>query len=158
MAIRFALVVPASSATSVYVLLNDADSQLGWVRAFRDGERVHFGERCEIKDCSNPGVGVAMVRDIGAGGQVEFVWDGTTSFIDPGTGCKRRESAPAGEYTAKFCCAHKAVIKGEGAPRDGVPGHLVAPTCQVDAFRTAGRGKRRFFGPTRLDSPPATGF
>jgi hypothetical protein len=141
LAIRFAIEVEAGVSGPVYVQLNEEDAQLAWVKAFRDGERVYFRERCEIEDCSNPGVicGLAptmvkIIADRGQAGMIEFVWDGMTSVIDPANGCERREPAPPGVYTARFCYAGEAVLEGDGDPAVAVQGRLVDPICDMMPF------------------------
>ena len=141
MAIRFAVEVAADVSDPVYVQLNDEYAQLGWVKAFRGDERIYFRERCEVEDCSNPGVicGVApvMVRRIADGGEsgmIEFVWDGVTSVVGQVSGCETREAALPGEYTAQLCYSHDAVLEGDGDPAVAVMGQLVGAQCNVLPF------------------------
>jgi hypothetical protein len=140
--IRFAIEVASSTSGPVYVSLNDAEGQVGWVRAFWGGvtgERIYLKERCEIADCGLPpvvcGASIPMIRDL-AGPQnrsVAFVWDGKKSVFE--FGCEGRQPAStSGSYVAKFCYSTQAQVEGSGDPYVGVPGQLLNPTCVTRTF------------------------
>ena len=139
--IRFAIEVADDVSAPIYVLLYGEDNQVGWIQAFRDGERIHFRERCEIEDCANRGVvcGAAMstIRNIGAGaetGMIEFVWDGMTSGFDEVSGCEIRRPALPGDYIARFCYSREAEFQTNSDPALAVPGRLVGPDCTERPF------------------------
>ena len=139
--IRFAINVDGDVKGPIYVLLHGEDDQLGWVKVFRDGERIYFRERCEIEDCGVPvavcGAAIPLVRNIAGGGDrssVEFVWDGMTSVLDPLSGCESRHPAPPGSYMAQFCFSREAEIEGDGDPARAVPGRLIRPMCMEKPF------------------------
>ena len=139
--IRFAIEVGVGVAGPIYVLLNEASGQVGWVRAFQDGERIYFRERCEIEDCANRGVvcgaALSMIKNIANGsqtGMIEFVWDGMTSVVDAVSGCETRQPAPPGDYIARFCYSREAEFDGDSDPTRAVRGRLVRPTCTDQPF------------------------
>jgi hypothetical protein len=139
--ISFAIEVADDVSDPIYVLLYGEDNQVGWIQAFRDGERIHFRERCEIEDCANRGVvcGSAMstIRNIGAGaetGTIEFVWDGMTSGFDEVSGCEIRRPALPGDYIARFCYSREAELQANSDPALAVPGRLVSPDCTERPF------------------------
>ena len=139
--IRFAMEVSGDVSGPIYVLLYGEDNQVGWIQAFRDGERIHFRERCEIEDCANRGVvcGAAMstIRNIGDGaetGMIEFVWDGMTSGFDEASGCEIRRPALPGDYIARFCYSREAEFQANSDPVLAVPGRLVSPDCTERPF------------------------
>lgn len=139
--IRFAIEVADDVSAPIYVLLYGEDNQVGWIQAFRDGERIHFRERCEIEDCANRGVvcGSAMstIRNIGAGaetGTIEFVWDGMTSGFDEVSGCEIRRPALPGDYIARFCYSREAEFQANSDPALAVPGRLVGLDCAERPF------------------------
>ena len=106
--IRFSIEPAPEDRVPVYVLVNGEDSQVGFVRVFREGERVFLQERCEIEDCGSPGVvcgaAIPMIADLASGfGSIEFLWDVTASTLDPVSGCEMRRPATRGEFTARFC-------------------------------------------------------
>jgi hypothetical protein len=140
-AIRFAVEVAGDVSGPIYVLLSGADNQVGWIQAFRGGERIHFRERCEIEDCANRGVvcGAAMptIQNIGDGAQtrmIEFVWDGMTSVFDSASGCEIRRPALPGDYIARFCYSREAEFDGDSDPTLAVPGRLIRPTFTDKPF------------------------
>lgn len=132
--IRFAIEVEPDMETPVFVVLNEEDSQVGWVTVFRDDQRVYLAERCEIENCGEPavvcGMAFRMVLDIGSDAPVEFLWDVTTSRIEA-PGCESRVAAAEGDYTARFCYSETAEFDGEAPDGPGwaVPGKLIEPTC-----------------------------
>jgi len=134
---RFVLEVGGDAPGPVYVLLNGEDGTVGWVRAFRDGERIFFRERCEIADCGVPaavcGAAIPFIRNT-AGSTIEFVWDGMTSVLDPISGCERRQRAPPGNYVARFCSSREAEFERGGDPTRAVPGRLVRARCVEKPF------------------------
>lgn len=137
--IRFAIELSGATDGPIYVSLNGADNQLGWVTVFRDGERIYFGERCEIEDCGVPpavcGAALSMVRDVAAADErgIAFVWDGMTSTIDPSRQCERRQPAPPGNYVARFCYSREATVQG-GDPARAAQGSVRNPTCVDRTF------------------------
>ncbi len=140
-AIRFAVEVASDVSGPIYVLLNGEDNQLGWIRAFRGPERVHFRERCEIEGCANRGVvcgaAISMIKNIAntaQTGMIEFVWDGMTSVVDALSGCETRQPAPPGDYIARFCFSREAEFEGDSDPTRAVPGRLIRPTCTDKPF------------------------
>ncbi len=139
--IRFAIEVDGDVAGPIYVWLNREDDQLGWVKAFRDGERIFFRERCEIEDCGVPpavcGAAIPLIRKIGGAGDrgtIEFVWDGMTSVLDPLSGCETRQSAAPGDYIARFCYSREAEFAGNSDPTRAVSGRLIHPKCVEKPF------------------------
>ena len=139
--IRFAIEMADDVSGPIYVLLYGEDNQVGGVQACRDGERIHFRERCEIEDCANRGVvcGAAMstIRNIGAGaetGMIEFVWDGMTSAFDEVSGCEIRRPALPGDYIARFCYSREAEFQTNSDPALAVPGRLVGLDCTERPF------------------------
>ena len=139
--IRFALEVAGDPSGPIYVLLNGEDNQLGWIRAFRGPERVHFRERCEIEDCANRGVvcgaAISMIKNIantGQTGMIEFVWHGMTSVVDAVSECETRQPALPGDYIARFCYSREAEFEGDSDPTRAVPGRLIRPTCTDKPF------------------------
>ena len=139
--IRFAIEVDDDVVGPIYVLLNEEDDQMGWVKVFRNGERIYFRERCEIEDCGVPvavcGAAIPFVKDIAGGGDrrtIEFVWDGMTSVLDPLSGCETRQPAPPGDYIARFCFSREAEFEGDGDPTRAVPGRVIHPTCVEKPF------------------------
>jgi len=141
LSIRFAIELGRGVEGPVYVMLNDEDDQPGWVRSFRDGERMYLRERCEIEDCGVPpvvcGAAIPLVRDIKGTASltsIEFVWDGMTSVLDPASGCETRRPAGAGDYVARFCFSRRAEFYAEGDPTVAIPGGLVDPTCVERRF------------------------
>ena len=142
--IRFVIEVGSDVPGPTYVLLNDADGQPGWIRAFRGPDRVYFRERCEIEDCARRAVvcGAAMptIRDISATAQIgliEFIWDGTTSVVDAVSGCETRHPALPGNFIARFCYSHEANFLGDPGDRDpsgAIPGRLLRPLCAEQPF------------------------
>lgn len=139
--IRFAIELHRGVPGPIYVLLNAEDGQLGWVKVFRDGERIYFRERCEIEDCGEPpavcGAAVPLIRNIAAGKDprtVEFVWDGMTSVPDPLSGCETRQPAPPGGYIARFCFSSEAEFEGNRDPSRTIPGRPVQATCVEKEF------------------------
>ncbi len=140
-AIRFAVEVASDVSGPIYVLLNGEDNQLGWIRASRGPERVHFRERCEIEDCANRGVvcgaAISMIMNIantGQTGMIEFVWHGMTSVVNAVSGCETRQPALPGDYIARFCYAREAEFEGDSDPTRAGPGRLVRPTCTDKPF------------------------
>lgn len=138
--IRFAIELGRDTEGPVYVTLNSADGQAGWVHAFRDGERIYFTERCEIEDCGVPpvvcGAALSFVRDLANDPNlaVELVWDGITSVVDSLSGCETRQPAPPGDYVARFCYSDEAEFDGTGDPTRAVLGRAVRPTCIEKLF------------------------
>lgn len=143
--IRFVLEAPPDVGAPIYVQLNGADDQPGWLQASRGPERVYFRPRCEVEDCAHPGVvcgaAPAMVRDI-SGASVAIEWDGTTSSVEADTGCELRGPAHPGRYVARFCWARAAVLDGGGDAAAGVPGRIAAPTCVERGFTLSDREVR----------------
>ena len=140
--IRFAIELTNGTDGPIYVSLTGASNQLGWVTATRDGERIYFGERCEIEDCGAPpavcGAAIPMVRNIAIDEDrtIAFVWDGLTSAIDPSLQCERRQPAPPGSYVARLCYARETTIQRGDAPGP-MAGSVRNPTC-VDRPFTLG--------------------
>lgn len=139
--IRFAIEVSDEVAGPIYVRLHGEDGQLGWVMAFRDGERIYFRERCEIGDCGAPvavcGAAIPLIRNI-AGGRdrrsIEFAWDRLTSVRDSLSGCETRHPALPGAYIARFCFSREAEFQGDADPTRAVPGRLIHPVCKEQPF------------------------
>jgi hypothetical protein len=138
-AIRFAIEVVSNPSGPIYVLLNRADDQPGWIRASQGLEQIYFRERCDIEDCANRGIvcgaAMPMIRNIAnptQTGVIEFVWDGMTSAIV--SGCETRQPAVAGDYVARFCYSKEAEFQDGGDVTQGVPGRLVGPTCTEKPF------------------------
>jgi hypothetical protein len=144
--IRFAIRTAPDAEGPVYIVLNEEDDQVGWVRVVRDGERLYLKERCEIANCGEPpavcGMAFRMIRNLAAGaGQraIRFEWNGETSAIDESTGCESRIPAPGGAYVARFCHSGQAEFdEGVDPGRDAV-GRLVEPTCVERPFTLADR-------------------
>ena len=139
--VRFAIQIGREAVAPIYVLLNEEDDQPGWVRLFRNDERIYLRERCEIPDCGvTPavcGAAIPLVRNIKGDGSlssVEFVWDGMTSVIDPRTGCETRQSADPGEYVARFCYSRTAEFEPGGDTSRAAPGSLVDAACTEIPF------------------------
>src|SRR4051812_17631600 len=52
--VRFHLAVAPRSKVPIYVVLNDAEGQAGWLRVMHGANRVYLSERCDISDCGLP--------------------------------------------------------------------------------------------------------
>jgi hypothetical protein len=136
--IRFAVEVRSDETRPVYILLNSEDDQPGWVKAFRDGQRIYFRERCEIEDCGVSsavcGAAIPFVRKLVPGTSMEFIWDGMTSALDPVSGCETRRPAAPGHYTASFCFARAVEVVRGGDPDTAALARLVKPSCMEKPF------------------------
>ena len=134
--VRFAIQIDREAVAPIYVLLNEEDDQPGWVKVFRNDERIYLRERCEIPDCGvTPavcGAAIPLVKNIkGDAGlsSIEFAWDGLTSVTDPGTGCETRQPAGSGDYVSRFCFSRTAEFEPGSDTGRAAPGSLVEPTC-----------------------------
>ena len=139
--IRFAIQVGRDAVQPIYIALNDEYDQPGWVRVFREGERVYLRERCEIPNCGEPvavcGAAIPLIRDLKSDSSlssVEFTWDGITSVIDPASGCESRRPAMEGTYIARFCYSTEAEVEPGAEGRAASPGTLVDATCVENPF------------------------
>lgn len=139
--VRFALELSPGTRDAVYVSINDADGQPGWIRVFRGTDRIYLKGRCEIEDCGRQaavcGVAMPMIQQIGrsaSSGGVEVIWDGTTSVIDSTSGCEIRQASPEGKYRARFCYASEAEFEPTNDPRQPISGRLIQPTCVEQIF------------------------
>jgi hypothetical protein len=142
--VQFRLGISNDIPESIYVQLNNEDGQPAWVTVRKDEERVYLLARCEYPDCDMPsgvcGAAQPRVRDITAGGftgEIEFLWDGKVSVIEPDLECERRRvPATEGAYIASFCFGFQADIEGPGDPtaEQGVPGTVLNPYCQDVPF------------------------
>ncbi|UCG87492.1 MAG: hypothetical protein JSW71_02800 [Gemmatimonadota bacterium] len=138
--IRFAIELSGDASGPLYVLLNEEDDQPGWVKVFRDGDRIYLRERCEIEDCGVPaavcGAAVPLISDVAHGRipkGIEFGWDGLTSVLDSVSGCETRQPVSPGDYIARFCFSRAAEFEAESDPV-AVPGKLIDPTCVERPF------------------------
>jgi hypothetical protein len=139
--VRFTLEPSPGTTDAVYVSINDAGGQPGWIRVFRGTDRIYLKERCEIEDCGRQaavcGAAIPMIQQIwrsASSGSVEVIWDVTTSVIDSTSGCEIRQASPEGEYRARFCYAHEAEFEPTSNPQQPTPGRLIQPTCVEQIF------------------------
>jgi hypothetical protein len=145
-AIHFAIEVTANTPGPIYVLINDEDSQPGWVQAFRGVHRIYLRERCEIEDCANRGVvcgaAMPMVKDIAdpeRTGLIELTWDGTDSAVNAVSRCETRQPAESEDLIARFCYSREADLRETGDLNLGIPGLLIRPICVERPFTLGDR-------------------
>jgi len=98
----------------VWVQSGDEFGLPAWVTVRHGADPILLFDRCDVPVCGSGGgvCGAALprVRSVTHGrasGGVFLVWDGRVRREDPSGNCRRREAAPAGAYTARFCFGYR---------------------------------------------------